>query len=143
MEVSKIFWDTNLFIYLFERNPEFSDKTIALRVRMKERDDELLTSSLTLGEVQVLPLKIGEIDTARRYRQAILQTSKVIPFGDEAADFYAQIREKTTVRGPDAIQLACAAAEGVEVFITNDTHLHRLHIPRIHFITSIDRAPLY
>lgn len=140
--MSKVFWDTNLFIYLFERSQEFSEKTITLRKRMLERGDELLTSSLTLGEVQVLPLKVGEVETAQRYRQAILQTSKVIPFDDEAADFYAQIREKTTVRGPDAIQLACAAAVGVEVFITNDMNLYRLCIPRIHFITSIDRAPL-
>lgn len=140
--MSKIFWDTNLFIYLFERNAEFSDKTIALRKRMLERNDELLTSSLTLGEVQVLPRKMGEIETARRYRQAIIQTSKVLPFDSGAADLYAQVREQTSVRGPDAIQLACAATEGVEVFITNDTRLHGLHIPGIHFITSIDRAPL-
>jgi len=142
MGVSRIFWDTNLFIYLFEQNKEFSQKTIDLRKRMLERGDELLTSSLTLGEVQVLPRKCGDANLALRYKQAILKAAKVIPFGEEAADNYAGILATGGARGPDAIQLACAASAGVDLFVTNDLKLHRLHVPGVHFITSIDRAPI-
>ena len=51
--MSRIFWDTNLFIYLFEKNIQFYSPTAALRKRMIERKDELMTSAMTLGEIQV------------------------------------------------------------------------------------------
>lgn len=140
--MSKIFWDTNLFIYLFEQNKEFSQKTIELRRRMLERGDILLTSSLTLGEVQVLPRKTGNSELALKYKNAIRMAARVISFGDDAADKYAEILAAGGVRGPDAIQLACAASTGVDLFVTNDQKLHRLHVPGVHFITSIDRAPI-
>ena len=48
--MARIFWDTNLFIYLFERNAEWSRRVIEFRQRMVALGDELLTSHLTLGE---------------------------------------------------------------------------------------------
>jgi hypothetical protein len=47
----EFFGDTNLFIYLFEKNAEWSPRVIELRRRMLARGDELLTSYLTVGEV--------------------------------------------------------------------------------------------
>ena len=46
------------------------------------------------------------------------------------------------IRPPDAIQLSCAAAVGVELFITNDASLQKITVPGIHFITSLDRVPI-
>jgi hypothetical protein len=47
--MSRIFWDTNLFIYLFEAHPQFSQPTIELRRKMLKRGDQLVTSAMTLG----------------------------------------------------------------------------------------------
>ena len=44
--MSKVFWDTNLFVYLVEDRGERAERVAALRRRMIERDDELLTSAL-------------------------------------------------------------------------------------------------
>jgi predicted nucleic acid-binding protein len=140
--VSRIFWDTNLFIYLFEKNIQFYSRTAALRKRMIERKDELMTSAMTLGEIQVGPRRTKDVSRAEKYRDAIRQTSAVIPFDDRAADIYAQLRENVAIRPPDAIQLSCAAAAGVELFITNDVNLQKLTVPGIHFITSLDRVPI-
>ena len=57
MKVSRIFWDTNLFIYLIEDQGEHAEKVVALLKRMIEREDDLLTSALTLGEVLVKPME--------------------------------------------------------------------------------------
>jgi len=140
--VSRIFWDTNLFIYLFERNAEFLEPTQALRKRMTERGDELITSTMTLGEVQVGPRKVNNVGLAERYREAIRRTSTVVPFDNAAADIYAALRVNPAIKPPDAIQLSCAAAAGVELFITNDIHLHKLTVPGIHFVTSLTRVPI-
>jgi predicted nucleic acid-binding protein len=140
--VSRIFWDTNLFIYLFEKNIQFYSTTAALRKRMIERKDELMTSAMTLGEIQVGPRRTKDVSRAEKYRDAIRQTSVVIPFDGRAADIYAQLRENVAIRPPDAIQLSCAAAVGVELFITNDVNLQKLTVSGIHFITSLDRVPI-
>jgi len=41
---------------------------------------------------------------------------------------------------PDAIQLACAALVGVDLFVTNDDRLSRLTVPGIEFLVPLDRA---
>ena len=49
--MSRIFWDSNLFIYLIEDYSELGARVAALRKRMLERCDLLYTSALTVGEV--------------------------------------------------------------------------------------------
>ena len=39
MGVSRVFWDTNLFIYLLEGSSPQSARVIEIRERMLERDD--------------------------------------------------------------------------------------------------------
>ena len=67
MGVSKVFWDTNLFVYLVEDRGERAERVAALRRRMIERDDEMLTSALTLGEVLVKPTETRDEDLKQRY----------------------------------------------------------------------------
>lgn len=140
--MSRIFWDTNLFIYLFDKHSEFFEPTAALRRRMTERKDDLMTSAMTLGEIQVGPRRSKDLARAGKYRDAIHETCKVLPFDEAAADIYAQLRENPAIKPPDAIQLSCAAAAGVELFITNDVGLHKLAVPGIHFVTSLIRVPI-
>ena len=138
--MSRIFWDTNLFIYLIEDFRDLSERVAALRRRMLERGDELYTSALTLGEILIKPLEAGDEGLTRRYESVLLQGAVVIPFGVEPARLYASIRKDRTIRPPDAIQLACAAHERVDLFITNDERLSTKSIPHIHFVSSLQRA---
>jgi predicted nucleic acid-binding protein len=46
----------------------------------------------------------------------------------------------SSIRPPDAIQLACAAQVGVDLFITNDDRLSRITIPGIEFLVPLARA---
>jgi len=53
--VTRVFWDTNLFIYLMEGSGDLARRVVDLRERMLARRDQLYTSTLTLGEVLVKP----------------------------------------------------------------------------------------
>jgi predicted nucleic acid-binding protein len=64
----------------------------------------------------------------------------VLPFDRASARVYAQLRTDKTLKAPDAIQLACAAAAGCDLFITNDDRLSRRIIPGIQFIVSLEAA---
>lgn len=140
--MSRIFWDTNLFIYLFEDRGAPARRVLEVRQRMIERGDQLITSALTLGELLVKPTEAGRDDVCGEYVSRLQAAALVVPFDPRAAAVYARIRTDRTIRPPDAIQLASAAAAGVDLFITNDERLSRKAIPGIGFVTSLARAPL-
>lgn len=138
--MSKIFWDTNLFIYLFEDYGELSERVAALRRRMLERKDRLYASTLTLGEVLVKPVEGGNDALRQAYEQALCTAAVLVPFSIDAARIYAEIRRDRSIRPPDAIQLACAAHAGVDLFLTNDERLGNKTIEGVHFIQPLARA---
>ena len=138
--MSRIFWDTNLFVYLIEDRGALSDRVAHLRERMLERQDELFTSALTLGELLVKPVEVGDAALAAAYETAIRDGATVLPFDERAALEYARICQDRGIRAPDAIQLACASAAGIDWFVTNDDRLSKKTIRGIHFVTSLERG---
>ena len=140
--MSRIFWDTNVYIYLLEDYGELSEKVAGIRHRMKARGDQLFTSCFTLGEVLVKPLEKGDGDLSRRYEKAISSTSNLIPFDTSVAKRYALLRQDRTIKPPDAIQLACASAANVDLFVTNDRRLQGKNVVGVQFIVSLDGVPL-
>jgi predicted nucleic acid-binding protein len=109
---------------------------------MIERGDRIVTTAMTLGEVLVRPTKLGQTTLVEQYDRAIRTTAQVISFEPSVAWRYASLRATHTIRNADAIQLACAAHVGVDLFITNDTQLQSLNVPGIGFIAPLDRVPL-
>ena len=140
--MTRIFWDTNLFIYLLEAFAGLSERVIELRRRMIDRGDQLYTSTLTLGEVLVKPVEAGDAELQRRYEELLTAGATIVPFDRNAARRYAVIRGDRSIRPPDAIQLACAAEAGVDLFVTNDDRLSRKVIPGIKFISPLERVYL-
>jgi predicted nucleic acid-binding protein len=141
--LANIFWDTNLFIYLFEDNGEKADRVAELWSGMQERGDRLYTSSFTLGEVLALPARTGARDLEQQYLSLFRSSSiTLVHFEFQAAVHYAKIRVDAGIRPPDAIQLACAACAQVDLFITNDERLSRKRVPEVKFITSLTRSPI-
>lgn len=140
--MSRIFWDTNLFIYLFEGYSPLSKRVAALRQSMLTRGDQLLTSTLTMGEILVKPMERGDRELSKKYEETLITTSLLIPFDVKAAKIYAGLRSDRSLRAPDAIQLACAGGAGVDLFITNDMRLYTKQVDGIQFIVPLERAPL-
>lgn len=140
--MSKIFFDTNVFIYMFEGLEPNRSRVLSIRKRMLDRGDSLVTSAMTLGEVLVRPTRMAQTSLIEQYDQAIRSTARVLSFDPQVAWRYASLRATHTLRSADAIQLACAAQFGVDLFLTNDQHLLKLDVPGIGFIASLERAPL-
>lgn len=137
--MSRIYWDTMLFIYWLEDNPEFAKRVDAIRLRMRERNDRLLTGALTFGEVLAGVYRRGKADLANKTKDALLDVvSEVVPFTVDTADRYAQIRGSLGLPAADAIHLASAAQAGTDLFLTNDKRLVGKLVPGIQFIASLD-----
>jgi predicted nucleic acid-binding protein len=140
--MSRVFWDTNIFIYFFEDRGQRGEAARGLRERMLERGDQLITSAMTVGEILVKPRERQDLTLCKQYEEAITSTALVLPFDLNAARTFSMLRLDRSLRAPDAIQLACAATVGADLFITNDNRLSGLRVDGVQFIVPLDRAPL-
>src|SRR5207248_1391382 len=92
--------------------------------RMKDRQDQLCTSTFAVGEALVGFHKKGATEAAGKVRQFFSSPMvEVISYSLETADIYAGIRASQRISAADAIHLACAAQAGTDLFLTNDKTL--------------------
>ena len=79
--MSRIYWDTMLFVYWMEGHPEYAQRVQELRSSMERRRDVLCTSAFALGELLVKPKQLGKMDLTRAIRD-YFQSSEVelLPF---------------------------------------------------------------
>lgn len=141
--MSRIYWDTMLFIYWLEDNPQYARHVHAMYTKMQKRQDQLLTGAFTFGEVLAGVYRQGISDRAvnlRRQLQAIV--AEIVPFTLETAERYAQIRGTLGLPPADAIHLASAAHAGTDLFVTNDKRLVGKFVPGIQFIASLENTIL-
>lgn len=137
--MSRVYWDTMLFIYLLEAKPDYSKKVKRIHQAMLQRGDILCTSVFTLGEVLTGLRKQKDEAGIRGVKEFMLSDEvEILQFDLEAADRYSMIRAEARVSQADGIHLATAAAAGVDLFITNDDKLRKLEIPGIRFFADLD-----
>ena len=140
--MSRIYWDTMLFIYWIEEHPTHLDRIKRLLSRIEVRGDQLCSSTFGLGEVLVGARQRNDQHLAEAIRTAMRPPHvELLPFDAAAADRYAEIRARHRTTPADSMHLACAAAAGVDLFLTNDVELTRLDVPGIKFIVGLD-APV-
>ncbi|MGA2216605.1 MAG: PIN domain-containing protein [Terracidiphilus sp.] len=137
--MSRIFWDSMLFIYLLEDHPVFSSRTQQLLDRAYRRGDTLYTSYLALGEVIAGAEKSSQPQKAVVMRQTINEMGfSYLPFDNGAVAPYSMLRGKQKVKIADSIHLACAASAGIDLFLTGDKQLTKLDVPGIQFIADFN-----
>ncbi len=128
-----------LFIYWLEDNPQFAKRVDAIRRKMLERHDQLITSAFTFGEVLAGTYRNNAANGVDETHRLLLSVvSDVVPFTIRAANHYARIRGSLRVAAADSIHLACAAEAGTDLFLTNDNNLIGKIVPGIQFIASLD-----
>ncbi len=84
-----------------------------------------MTSALTITEVLVKPMKMGNVNLAREYKEILLgsETLEVIGVNAEIAEQAAILRSRYNIITPDAIHLATSLYSNAHCFITNDRKL--------------------
>ncbi len=124
----RIALDTNVFIYHFEANPKYQPFTDPIVEWLEAFDSFGITSTITLAEMLVKPLRDGDITTARLY-DGLLSTypnlhwvAPDLEVARLAARYRAQYRLKTI----DALIAATAAHASATGLITNDAALSRV-----------------
>ena len=121
--------DTAVFIYYMEEHPQYIGVLDPFFEAVAAGRIPVVTSSLTLLEVLVVPLRVGDAALAAKY-EAILTRShgvQLIEIDRGQLRSAAQLRAAHgALRTPDALQLAAALHTGCSVFVTNDRDLPRM-----------------
>src|SRR5437016_8066026 len=119
--MSRIYWDTMMFVYLIEGNLEYAPRVRDIHRRIAERQDTICTSVFTVGELLAGPAKSGDSQLADVIQEALRHpVYEIQPFTRQTAELYAHIRGSARVKQADPIHLAKAAEARVTLFLTND-----------------------
>jgi len=141
--MSRVFWDTMLFIYLLEGDPRFSTRVRDLLGRSRKRGDQLFTSHLALGEVMAGASKSSNLQSDRIVSDTLREMGfTCLPFDGGAVAPFANLRATRNLKIADAIHLACAASAGIDLFLTGDKQLAKLDVPGIQFIADFNTPVL-
>jgi predicted nucleic acid-binding protein len=137
--MSKIFYDTTLFIYLLEGNPLYVARVQHLLARSRSRGDMLFTSHFAVGEVLAGVHRPGASGVSASIWESLERmTFQLLTFDAGAVDSFGQLRGFHKIKIADSINLACAASAGIDLFLTGDKQLMKLNVPGIQFIADFE-----
>jgi len=120
--------DTAIFIYHFEENPTYLPLTRELLSSIEMGERKGVTSAITLMEIIVKPLALGQIDVARKYEAMLVNFPNldIVDLDRDVIRQAARLRAEYRIRPPDALQVSASLLYGADAFITNDGLLKRL-----------------
>ncbi len=118
----RVYFDTNIFIYIFEGSPEYQDIVMPLIALAESDDIAIFANEITLGELLVSPFKNQQKEIADTYIQA-LNNPDFVTLGSTTQHIHieaARIRATYGMKYPDAVHIASAIDSACDVFLTND-----------------------
>lgn len=130
--------DTAPLIYFIEEDPAYIE-TVRLFFEAMDRGDILaVTSTVTLLEVLVHPLRDNNRELAIEYRDILLNSRLItLEVSNAIAEQAAQLRAAHNIRTPDAIQISAALSAGATHFFTNDVRLPEIPSMRVLTIDAL------
>ncbi len=105
----------------------------------------LVTSTVTLLEVLVHPIRHGDVKLVQRYRDILFDSAgfTTVDLNPEIAEEAARLRAFHKIRTPDSIQMATAIKMNAIYFLTNDLRLPSLPQLKILTLDELKTRPEY
>ena len=114
--------DTAAFIYFIDESPDFLPLVAPIFEEVAAGRRQVVTSSLTLLEVLVVPYRVGNLALAERYEACLSRSRglRLVDIGRAELRTAAQLRARhPSLRTPDALQLATALSGGCRSLVTD------------------------
>ena len=127
-ESGSVYLDANCFIYSVEGVEPYYTILKPLWRAVGNKKFTIITSEITLLEVLVKPLKIGDFDVANDFRVILHQSPEVrmMPITQDILEDAARLRATTSFKTPDAIHAATALGHQCVTFMTNDSAFRQI-----------------
>ena len=137
--VTRLGLDTAPIVYFVEGNPDFHARCVPFFAAIDSGSIQAFTSTITLPETLVHPLRNGDVSRATAFRNLLLATQGIttVPLSVVVAERTARLRADYNLRTPDAAQIATALLTGCDAFLTNDERLKRVNGIRVIIVGEI------
>jgi predicted nucleic acid-binding protein len=126
--IRQMAFDTAPLIYLVERNPTYFDRMFFIMGYVDRGLIDGVCSTIALAEVLVHPMRVGDIQLAKRY-ESVLSNShsfRMESVTPRVARNAAGLRSRYNLQTPDALHVATALDAGCDAFLTNDNGIKRV-----------------
>ena len=125
--------DTAPIIYFIEKHDRYLNVLRPLFAEIDAANIEAITSTITLLEVLVQPLRSKNEGLAKRYRDILLYSEGLTTFEvlHEVSEMASKLRARYSIKTPDAIQIAVGILYGANRFLTNDPALKKVSDIRV------------
>ncbi|CAN5153644.1 PIN domain-containing protein [soil metagenome] len=135
-----IFLDTAPLIYFIEGNSRYQNILSRIFNMNDKGEFTFVTSSVTLLEVLVKPIRDGKVNIAQQYRDVLVNAPgiEILSITPSIAEAAANLRAEYNLRTPDAIQVAAAVEAEANYFLTNDLQLKTLNSIRIITLSELE-----
>ncbi len=128
--INRIYLDAAPIIYYIENEKQYQKSTQYIFDRIDDGKLTVVTSSILLSEILVMPIRQGLTQQAFDYRQILTigENTEYVPILDEdAATYAAELRAiNKSLKMLDAQHLAIAIQYNCDSFITNDLKLEKV-----------------
>jgi predicted nucleic acid-binding protein len=120
--------DTAPIIYFIEHHAKYQNIIRPVFAEIASGNIEAITSTITLLEVLVHPLRTGDETLAEKYRDILLSSEGLTTFEifHEVSEMASRLRAKYSIRTHDAIQIAVGILYHAAKFLTNDPNLKKV-----------------
>lgn len=126
--VQRLYIETAPLIYYVEENPVYVSRMDAIIDRIESTPIEVVSSVITLTEVLIHPLRLGNKRLEQEYRDILLHSGgfRLLSITSQIAEAAAELRARYNLRTPDALHVAAAVDAGCDAFLSNDADLQRI-----------------
>jgi predicted nucleic acid-binding protein len=140
-ESGLVYVDSQVLIYTVERFPRYIDALLPLWQASRAGRLEIATSELSVLEVITGPLKTGNQRLIDAYEELLMGTEiRLIPIDLHVLKSAARLRAEASLRTPDAIHAATAAALNCDLLVTNDLAFGSLTSINVQILKDIIEA---
>ena len=131
----RVYFDTNIFIYILENHFEFGETCLSVVQSGADKELDGYSGDLVLAELLVKPLKDNNARAVKAVKDLFTEDTKIelLPHTRSAFITAAHLRANHKIKLPDALHLATAIENHIEIFLTNDRDIPL--IPEITVLT--------
>jgi len=137
--------DTAPLIAFIEQQPINVEILRPFFLSVENYEISLVTSTVTLLEVLVHPIRYRNVELAQRYRDILFDSPgfTTVDLDQEIAEEAARLRASHKIRTPDSIQMATSIRMNATYFLTNDLRLPSLPELKIITLDELKTLPEY
>jgi len=133
-----VYFDANIFIYLLENHSDLGEVCLSIVQSAVDKELDGYSGDLVLAELLVKPLKDNNARAVKAVKDLFSKETRIelLPHKRSTFETAALLRANYKIKLPDALHIATAIENHIEVFLTNDRE-----IPSIPEITVLQLPP--